>query len=154
MSTPVLFCLFASEQVLGVTHSSGLGDPGPVRWPLALCLLLAWIVIFLCTLKGIRSSGKVVYFTATFPYLVILVLIIRGATLEGSIDGVRFYLSTDWSRLGSAQVWNDAASQIFYSLGIGFGGLLSMASYNKFDNNVIRWVPQVSWPGLLWGPLQ
>uniref|UniRef100_A0A8C8SAC5 Transporter n=1 Tax=Pelusios castaneus TaxID=367368 RepID=A0A8C8SAC5_9SAUR len=129
---------FWNEQVLGVTHSSGLDDPGPVRWPLAICLLVAWIIIFLCMLKGIRSSGKVVYFTATFPYFVIIVLIIRGATLEGSIDGIRFYLTSDWSRLQSAQVWNDAASQIFYSLGIGFGGLLSMASYNKFDNNVIR----------------
>ncbi|NXA21378.1 SC6A7 protein, partial [Ibidorhyncha struthersii] len=129
---------FWNEQVLGVTHSSGLGDPGPVQWPLALCLLVAWILVFLCMLKGIRSSGKVVYFTATFPYLVILILIIRGATLEGSLDGIRFYLSSDWSRLQRAQVWSDAASQIFYSLGIGFGGLLSMASYNKFDNNVIR----------------
>lgn len=107
--------------------------------------------------------AQVVYFTATFPYLVILILIIRGATLDGSLDGVRFYLSSDWSRLQSAQVtwgvpggsntpspascsprsvlsqvWSDAASQIFYSLGIGFGGLLSMASYNRFDNNVIR----------------
>uniref|UniRef100_A0A8B9VDL6 Transporter n=1 Tax=Anas zonorhyncha TaxID=75864 RepID=A0A8B9VDL6_9AVES len=129
---------FWKEQVLGVTHSSGLGDPGPVQWPLALCLLAAWVVVFLCMLKGIRSSGKVVYFTATFPYVVILILIIRGATLSGSLDGVRFYLSSDWSKLQSAQVWSDAASQIFYSLGIGFGGLLSMASYNKFDNNVIR----------------
>ncbi|XP_060627320.2 sodium-dependent proline transporter-like [Anolis sagrei] len=129
---------FWNDQVLGVTSSSGLGDPGPVRWPLALCLLLAWALLFLCTLKGIHSSGKVVYVTATFPYLVIFVLIVRGATLEGSLEGVRFYLSADWSRLGSAQVWNDAASQIFYSLGIGFGGLLSMASYNKFHNNVIR----------------
>eukprot|EP00079_Xenopus_tropicalis_P033489 XP_017947260.1 PREDICTED: sodium-dependent proline transporter-like isoform X2 [Xenopus tropicalis] len=81
---------------------------------------------------------QIVYFTATFPYFVMVVLIIRGATLEGSIDGVRFYLTADWKRLQSAQVWNDAASQIFYSLGIGFGGLLSMASYNKFNNNVIR----------------
>ncbi|NXT44978.1 SC6A7 protein, partial [Pelecanoides urinatrix] len=130
--------VFWNEQVLGVTHSSGLEDPGPVQWPLALCLLVAWILVFLCMLKGIRSSGKAVYFTAPFPYLVILILIIRGATLDGSLNGIRFYLSLDWSRLQSAQVWSDAASQIFYSLGIGFGGLLSMASYNKFDNNVIR----------------
>ncbi|XP_070605459.1 sodium-dependent proline transporter-like isoform X2 [Erythrolamprus reginae] len=130
--------LFWNQRVLGVVHSSGLDDPGPVRSSLALCLLLAWALLFLCTLKGIRSSGKIVYFTATFPYVVLVVLIIRGATLEGSVEGIRFYLSADWSRLQSAQVWNDAASQVFYSLGIGFGGLLSMASYNKFDNNVIR----------------
>ncbi|XP_038150502.1 sodium-dependent proline transporter isoform X2 [Cyprinodon tularosa] len=130
--------IFWNEKVLGVVNSEGLHDPGPVRWPLALCLLAAWIIIFLCMLKGIRSSGKVVYVTATFPYFVLIVLIIRGATLEGSLQGVAFYLTPDWSRLANAQVWNDAASQIFYSLGIGVGGLLSMASYNKFDNNVIR----------------
>ncbi|XP_023683509.2 sodium-dependent proline transporter isoform X1 [Paramormyrops kingsleyae] len=130
--------VFWNEQVLGVVHSSGLQDPGPVRWQLAICLFFAWFIIFLCMLKGIHSSGKVVYVTATFPYFVLIVLIIRGATLEGSLQGVAFYLTPDWDRLASAQVWNDAASQIFYSLGIGVGGLLSMASYNKFDNNVIR----------------
>ncbi|KAJ3589803.1 hypothetical protein NHX12_010644 [Muraenolepis orangiensis] len=130
--------VFWNERVLGVVNSKGLHDPGPVRWPLALCLLAAWIIIFLCMLKGIRSSGKVVYVTATFPYFVLIVLIIKGATLEGSLQGVAFYLTPEWSRLASAQVWNDAASQVFYSLGIGVGGLLSMASYNKFDNNVIR----------------
>ncbi|XP_038674915.1 sodium-dependent proline transporter [Scyliorhinus canicula] len=130
--------VFWNERALGLSRSSGLHDPGPVRWELAICLLAAWVIIFLCCLKGIRSSGKIVYVTATFPYLVLIVLIIRGATLKGSLQGVQFYLSTNWKRLGSAQVWNDAASQIFYSLGIGFGGLLSMASYNKFDNNVVR----------------
>ncbi|KAJ0004395.1 hypothetical protein NQD34_010609 [Periophthalmus magnuspinnatus] len=130
--------IFFNERVLGVVYSEGLHDPGPVRWQLALCLLAAWFIIFLCMLKGIHSSGKVVYVTATFPYFVLIVLIIRGATLEGSLQGVAFYLTPDWARLLNAQVWNDAASQIFYSLGIGVGGLLSMASYNKFDNNVIR----------------
>ncbi|XP_077361646.1 sodium-dependent proline transporter [Festucalex cinctus] len=130
--------IFWNERVLGVTNSAGLHDPGPVRWPLALCLLAAWLIVFLCMLKGIHSAGKVVYVTATFPYFVLIVLIIRGATLEGSLQGIAFYLTPDWRRLASAQVWNDAASQIFYSLGIGIGGVLSMASYNKFDNNVIR----------------
>ncbi|XP_018586010.2 sodium-dependent proline transporter [Scleropages formosus] len=130
--------VFWNERVLGVVNSAGLNDPGPVRWQLAVCLLVAWFIIFLCMVKGIHSSGKVVYVTATFPYFVLIVLIIRGATLEGSLQGVAFYLTPDWERLTSAQVWNDAASQIFYSLGIGVGGLLSMASYNKFDNNVIR----------------
>ncbi|MGH0155488.1 UNVERIFIED_CONTAM: hypothetical protein FKN15_029342 [Acipenser sinensis] len=96
--------VFWNEQVLGVVHSEGLQDPGPVRWQLAICLMVAWIIIFLCMLKGIRSSGKIVYVTATFPYLVLIVLIIRGATLEGSLQGVQFYLTPDWQRLQNAQV--------------------------------------------------
>ena len=39
--------------------SNGLGEPGPVNWDLALCLLLAWIICYLCVCKGVKSSGKV-----------------------------------------------------------------------------------------------
>jgi len=46
----------------------------------------------------------VVYVTATFPYLVLVVLIIRGATLEGSLNGVAFYLTPNWVNLADAQV--------------------------------------------------
>ena len=38
------------------------------------------------------------------------------------------------------QVWSDAAVQIFYSLSVASGGLIAMASYNKFNNNVLRYV--------------
>ena len=59
---------------------------GPVDWKLALCLLAAWIVIFGCLVKGIKSSGRVVYFTATFPYLILVILLIRATLLPGKIS--------------------------------------------------------------------
>ena len=49
-------------------------------------------------------SGKVVYFTATFPYLVLLILVIFGATLEGAGDGIDFHLRPDVSKLSDAGV--------------------------------------------------
>merc|ERR1711936_140759 len=97
----------------------------------------AWIIFF-CLIKGIKSSGKVVYFTATFPYVVLIILLIKAATLPGAIDGVTFYVVPDLSRLSDIKVWEAAAVQIFFSLSVAGGGLITLASYNKFKNNVIR----------------
>ncbi|KAM6128903.1 sodium- and chloride-dependent glycine transporter 1 [Phoenicopterus ruber ruber] len=118
--------------------SDGIGNLGEVRLPLLGCLGVSWVVVFLCLIKGVKSSGKVVYFTATFPYVVLTILFVRGITLEGAITGVMYYLTPQWDKILDAKVWGDAASQIFYSLGCAWGGLITMASYNKFHNNCYR----------------
>nr|XP_033783187.1 sodium-dependent proline transporter isoform X1 [Geotrypetes seraphini] len=127
-----------SRYVLHIQGSSGIGDPGRIRWNLCLCLLLAWVIVYLCILKGVKSSGKVVYFTATFPYLILVMLLIRGVTLEGAWKGIKFYLTPQFDHLLTSKVWIEAALQIFYSLGVGFGGLLTFASYNTFHQNIYR----------------
>ena len=69
-------------------------------------------------LPGIQSSGKVAYFTAVFPYLVLVILLIRGLTLPGYEIGLRFYLQPVWSKLKDPQVWGDAAVQVLVSVSL------------------------------------
>ncbi|XP_046578723.1 sodium-dependent proline transporter-like [Haliotis rubra] len=127
-----------TRSVLRLHESTGIHDLGDVSVKLLITLILAWILIFFCLLKGIKSSGKVVYFTATFPFIILLILLIRGLTLPGYEKGIQFYVVPKPEKLREARVWGEAATQIFYSLGVGFGALPTMSSYNKFHNNCYR----------------
>ncbi|XP_048044571.1 solute carrier family 6 member 4b isoform X1 [Megalobrama amblycephala] len=129
---------FYTRNVLAVHESSGLGNVGYIRWQLMLCLFLIFTIVYFSLWKGVKTSGKVVWVTATLPYVVLLILMIRGATLPGAWKGVVFYLNPKWEKLQETSVWVDAAAQIFFSLGPGFGVLLALSSYNPFNNNCYR----------------
>nr|CAI5847622.1 unnamed protein product [Callosobruchus analis] len=55
-------------------------------------------------MKGIKSVGKVIYFTAVFPFVILFVLLIRGLTLPGAWDGVYFYIWPKWDELRNLKV--------------------------------------------------
>uniref|UniRef100_A0A665SX49 Transporter n=1 Tax=Echeneis naucrates TaxID=173247 RepID=A0A665SX49_ECHNA len=131
MRSPVIE--FWERKVLRL--SGGLHEPGDISYELVLCLIATWIIVYFCMWKGVKSTGKVVYFTALFPYLVLIVLLAHGVTLPGALDGIVYYLKPDWSKLGEAQVWIDAGTQIFFSYAIGLGALTALGSYNRFHNN-------------------
>ena len=127
-----------NKKVLGLEEDTTWENYGMMQWENVLCLFGAWFIVCLCLIKGVKSSGKVVYFTALFPYVVLTGLLIRAALLDGAKEGIKFYVSPDWSKLKDFKLWSDAATQIFYSLGTSFGGLVTLASYNRFDNNCHR----------------
>ncbi|KAK4875154.1 hypothetical protein RN001_011576 [Aquatica leii] len=140
--TDLKFASAASEYfnraILELHRSEGLHDLGSIKWDMALCLLAVYIICYFSLWKGISTSGKVVWFTALFPYVVLLILLIRGVTLPGSAEGIKYYLNPNFSVITKAEVWVDAATQVFFSLGPGFGVLLAYASYNKYHNNVYK----------------
>jgi len=124
--------------MLMMETGTDLDNLGSINFKLVGCLLVAWILVLLCLIKGVKSSGKVVWFTALFPYAVLVILLVRGVTLPGAINGIYFFLMPKWEKLTEITVWTDAATQIFYSLGPGFGGLITLASYNKRNSNCQR----------------
>ncbi|XP_034853217.1 sodium- and chloride-dependent transporter XTRP3 isoform X2 [Mirounga leonina] len=78
--------------------SPSIQDSGHVQWEPALCLILAWLVVYLCILRGTESTGKL-------------------------------------EQLANPKAWINAATQIFFSLGLGFGSLIAFASYNEPSND-------------------
>uniref|UniRef100_A0A672H1R5 Transporter n=1 Tax=Salarias fasciatus TaxID=181472 RepID=A0A672H1R5_SALFA len=104
---------FWQRRVLSI--SSGIESLGKIQWDLSLCLLLAWTICYFCIWKGVRSTGKATYFTATFPFVMLIVLFLRGMTLPGAFHGLQYYLYPNPARLADPQVWMDAGTQIFYS---------------------------------------
>ncbi|XP_053186776.1 sodium- and chloride-dependent betaine transporter-like [Scomber japonicus] len=127
---------FWERRMLGM--SAGIEDLGSVRWELVLCLLASWVFTYFSIWKGVKSSAKVAYFTATFPYVMLLILLIRGLTLPGAWDGIYYYLYPDLKGLANLEVWVEAGSQICFSYGLTSGTLSVLSSYNDYKNNCYK----------------
>ncbi|KAH0510314.1 Sodium- and chloride-dependent transporter XTRP3 [Microtus ochrogaster] len=115
--------------------SPSIQENGGVQWEPALCLILAWLMVYLCILRGTESTGKVVYFTASMPYCVLIIYLIRGLTLHGATNGLMYMFTPKMEQLANPKAWINAATQIFFSLGLGFGSLIAFASYNEPSTN-------------------
>ncbi|KAH7698008.1 sodium-dependent serotonin transporter, partial [Aphelenchoides avenae] len=134
---PSLIC-HSRYKVLEIDKSTGFDDLGGIKPSMAFCLFLVFLTVYFALWKGPRSTGKVVWVTATAPYAVLAVLLVRGITLPGASKGIAYYLTPNFDKLYEPAVWTAAATQIFFSLGPGFGVLLALSSYNDFNNNCYR----------------
>lgn len=54
---------------------------------MAIALIVSWSLVYVCMVQGITSSGKIVYMTAIFPYVVLIIFFFRGITLKGKYQG-------------------------------------------------------------------
>lgn len=116
--------------------SDGIETPGGLNYRVVAALAFCWALAFLILLKGIKYLGKVSYFTAIFPYVMISVLIAKGLTLEGAYEGLKFYILTvDVSKLLKLGTWIDASAQALFCLGIAQGSLFTLGKHNSFHYN-------------------
>lgn len=98
----LMFFFIFSYKVLKI--SSGIEEPGQLRWDLVACLLCAWIIVYFAIWKSIKSSARFRYFTATFPFLLIIMFLFRSVTLEGADRGLRYFFTPRLELLLDAKV--------------------------------------------------
>ncbi|SDF33421.1 neurotransmitter:Na+ symporter, NSS family [Blastococcus fimeti] len=93
-------------------------------------LLIVWGAVLLVMALGVQR-GIGVTSLVFIPVLVLsfVVLVVRALFLPGAAAGLDALFTPDWGALGSASVWAAAVGQIFFSLSVGFGIMITYASY-------------------------
>jgi solute carrier family 6 GABA transporter-like protein 1 len=91
-----------NRYVLSITDD--LAQPGGIQLHLLVTLFIAWILVYFVIYRGLHQSGKIIWFTATFPYVILAILFGYGISLSGSKDGILYYVTPKWDRLLDSKV--------------------------------------------------
>ncbi|KXS13338.1 Sodium:neurotransmitter symporter [Gonapodya prolifera JEL478] len=114
-------------------------DVGAINWPLFGCIVFVWVTLYLSTFRGPSLLGKIVYITMGFPIAMLVVIIVRGVTLDNAWDGIKLYIGT-WrsDNIATTKPWTAAVGQIFFSIGICCGIYSAYGSYNPVTQNAVQ----------------
>jgi len=119
-------------------RTAKIEETGGMVWWLAFCMFLSYLITYFAAFKGLKSIGKIVYVTVLLPYVILTIFLIKGLTLEGCGEGLKFLFKPDISKLWNVQVWVDAAIQIQFSSGVAFGPLMYYGTARKDDEKILR----------------
>lgn len=123
---------------LGLTDSWDASWLGGLQWKVLIPLIIIWAIVYFVLSKGIKNGiEKANKIFMPMLFLLIIIMAIRGITLDGAADGLSALFTPDWSGITNSSTWLAAYGQIFYSLSIGFAIMITYSSYlpKKSDIN-------------------
>ena len=129
---------WSEAEIAGGAVPWGLGR---VAEPIVISLVATWLLLYLCIFRGVKAVSKVVLITVPLPWIMLLILTVRGLTLPGAAEGLKFYLEPNWSELAKPDTWRWAFGQMFFSMSLAFGVMITYASFmhrkSDINNNAL-----------------
>ncbi|MCQ2467322.1 MAG: sodium-dependent transporter [Clostridia bacterium] len=107
-----------------------------ISWKVLICLIIAWAACYFCIRNGTTTVGKVVKYTVSLPVICLVILAIRGFTMDGAMAGVAKFFIPDWSALSDSNLWVDAIGQVFYSLSTSMAIMFAYGSFLNPKTNI------------------
>ncbi len=127
----------ATDVYFGNYITGSVGEP--ILW-FGLFLLITGVVVFLGVEKGIEKISKIM-----MPVLIAFILFIviyTFCTVDGAWDGVLYYITPDFSNFSMMTVVA-ALGQLFYSMSLAMGIMITFGSYMKKDISIENSVHQI-----------
>ena len=108
--------------------SNGIGDFRGINFPLFFLYIISIVICYFIIKKGVKTSGKIVMYTALLPYCFFLILGIRALFLDGAVTGLKYLFWPKWEKLFSSGIWIDAIVQVFFQMTIACSGIVNLSS--------------------------
>ena len=100
----------------------------------ALFVLVNYIILSKGVVDGIEQSVK---YLMPLLFIFLLVMIVRNITLPGAMEGIKFYLIPDFSKI-TGKLFVFVLGQVFFALSLGFGVLITLSSYLDKKENLVK----------------
>ncbi len=126
----------ASGLFMQLTQTTGKIEGTMIPGEVLVCLLIAWGLIFFCIRNGASSVGKVVKFTVFAPVILLVIMAVKGCSMNGAGECLKILFVPDMSAFSDPSLWVDAVGQVFYSLSIMMAIMFAYGSYLGDDANV------------------
>ncbi len=124
-------------EYLGLTDSAL--NLGGLQTHLIIPFIIIWAIAAFIMYKGINKGIEMACrICLPILFVLILILVVRGVTLDGAMQGLEYMFKPDWNALKDPSVWVAAYGQIFFSLSIAFSIMLAYSSYLPKKTDVVN----------------
>jgi len=119
--------------------SSGVWDIQGLNPMILAAVALIWFINWAITYQGLENGiERAVKFMMPVLFIITVTIVVWSVFLKGAGDGIRLYLTPDFSKIANVDVWVAAYGQIFFSLSLGFGIMIAYASYLPKGANILK----------------
>ena len=136
----IAFGMLDLSQVLSFEATSAFYEQNIVSDPLAISfatlvfVLVNYAILVQGAVGGIERSAK---YLMPLLFVLMIVMIVKNLTLDGAMEGVKFYLTPDFSKI-NIKLFVEVLGQVFFALSLGFGVMITLSSFVKKDEGLVK----------------
>lgn len=113
------------DAVVKFYDANVLDAPFAISLATGIFVIINFVILKFGAVRGIENTAKILM---PMLFILMLAMVVRNLTLDGALEGIKFYLMPDFSKL-SAKLFVDVLGQVFFALSLGFGVMITMSSY-------------------------
>lgn len=136
----ILFGNLNLSSVVTAQTTAAFYDENIINAPFAISIativfvIINFVILVRGAVAGIERAAK---FLMPILFLLMIGMVFRNLTLDGALEGIKFYLTPDFSKI-NAKLFIDVLGQVFFALSLGFGVMITLSSFVRKDENLVK----------------